>query len=149
MVVRDLIAPVIPEQFHRRTLGRIAGHVPEMQASSILSEQVGYQSGTLGGMNLGPVCDDDHSTFAASRAGYAFFDQLAEGGGIAFLGSDPDNLAGAPIGRGTFLALGRTHARSANLALLTTQHPHPREGGKQTQLGFVLNIEIGPARGMI
>jgi hypothetical protein len=100
-------------------------------------------------MNLGSVRDDDHPPFAASRACETLFGQMTKGFRIAFLGTDSHDLARAPVCGGTFLSLGWTHARRPDLALLTAQHPHPRQGGKQAQLRFILNINIGSARRVV
>lgn len=115
----------------------------------MFAEQLRHEPRALRGMNLGSIHDHNHPPFAASRAGHAFFNQLTEGLRIAFLGANPNNLAGAPIRGGTLLSLGRMHPRSPDFALLTAQHPHPRERREQTQLGFVLDVDIGPARRVV
>ncbi|MCL4490013.1 MAG: hypothetical protein M1570_18070 [Chloroflexi bacterium] len=120
-----------------------------MQSPPILSQQVRHPPGAFWGMNVGPIHDHDDPPFAARRAGHALFDQLTEGFRIAFLGADAHDLAGTPVRGRTLLSFGRAYPRSPDFALLTPQHPHPRERGEQAQFGFVLDVEIGPARRVV
>jgi hypothetical protein len=104
--MRYLVTPIIPEQFHRRALVRIAGHVPQVQSSPGLAEQLGHEPRAFRRMNLGSIGDDDHPAFAASRAHHALFNQLTERFRIVLLGPDTNDLAVAPIRGSTSCRVG-------------------------------------------
>jgi hypothetical protein len=143
MIMRYLVAPIIPENFHGHALGRIAWQIAQAQSSSIGFEQLGNQPRSFGRMDPGAIDNHDHTPFSMSRTSHAFFNQATKRLRISFLGPDAHDFAFTPVGCGTLVALGRMDTRGTDFPLLSTQHPHPRQSWKQTHFRFVLNVDIG------
>jgi hypothetical protein len=149
MIMGHVIAPVVPEFLHRHTFWRIFRNVAELQATPVAPKELSHAFRFFWLMNSRAIGHDDHSTSALGRTLYAFFSQAAKRWGIALLGADPHDLAGAPIGGTILVPLRRTFTGRAHFALLPTQHPAAFQGWKQTQFGFIFYIDIRPSRGMV
>ena len=146
MIVCHLVAPIIPENFHRHALGRIAWQVTQLQSASIGFEQLRDKPRSFGRMNSRSIHNDDHAPFPTSRTCDALFNQATKCFRISFLGADAHDCALTPICCSALMTLGRMDTRGADFALLSTQHPHPRQSRKQTHFRFVLNVDIDTPR---
>jgi hypothetical protein len=100
-------------------------------------------------MNPRAIGHDNHPTFAFGRTLHTFFGQAAKRLGITLLGSDPHDLARAPIGGAVLVPLRGTFARRTHFALLPPQHPATFQGREQTQFRFIFDIDIYPAGWMV
>jgi hypothetical protein len=149
MVMSHIIAPVVPQFFHRHTFWRIFRNVTEPQATPIALEKFSDAFRFFGFMNPRAIGHDDHSSFAFGRTLHTFFNQAAKRWSIALLSSDPHDLARAPIGGTILVPLGRTFTRRTHFALLPSQRPAAFQGREQTQFGFIFYVDIRPAGWMI
>jgi hypothetical protein len=149
MIMRYLVAPIIPESFHGHALRRIAGHIAQSQSPSVSFEQLGDQPRSLRRMDPGTIHNHDHTPFSTSRTRQALFSQATKRLRIAFLGTNTHDCAFAPIGCSTLMAFGRMDTWSTDFPLLSTQHPHPCQRRKQAQFCFILNVDISTSRWML
>lgn len=149
VVMGHMISPVIPQGLYRHALWRVGWDIAQGQAMSVTCAQIGDSPGTFDGMDTCAIGHGNHAPFASRRAGQTFFDQAAEGLGVSFMGANADDVTGAPVRGGAFITFRWMHTRRADATLMTAKHPHARQSGKQTQFGFVLNIDIGATRRMV
>jgi hypothetical protein len=149
MIMRYLVAPIIPENFHGHALRRIAGHIAQPQSPSILFEQLSHQSRSLRRMDAGAIYNDNHTPFATRRTGQALLSQTTKCFRISFLAPNAHDRTRPPIGGSTLVTFRRMDTWGTNFALLSAQHPHPRQRRKQAHFRFVLNVDIGTPRRML
>jgi hypothetical protein len=142
VIMRYMIAPIIPERLHRHTLRRIRWQIAQGQAATIASLQLGDQLGRFGPMKACLIDHQNNAAFSTSRAPKAFFGQLTKGLSRAAQRANADDLPRAPIGGGILFPFRGMHPGRANFALLSAGHPHARQRWKQTQFGFVFDIHI-------
>jgi hypothetical protein len=149
MIMRYLVAPIIPESLHGHALWRIAGHVAQSQSPAIRFEQFSHQPRSFWRMNPGTVHNNDHTPFSTDRTGHALHSQATKRLRISFLTPNAHDRTCPPIRCSTLVTLGRMDTRGTNFALLSAQHPHPRQRWKQTHFRFVLHVDIGTSRRML
>jgi hypothetical protein len=147
MIMSYLIAPIIPENFHGHALGRIAGQIAQSQSPAIRFEQFSHQSRSFRCMDPGAIHNDNHTPFAPRRTGHAFLRQATKRLRISFLTPNAHDRTCAPICGSTLMTLRRMNTWGTNFVLLAAQHPHPRQGRKQTHFRFVLHVDIGTRGG--
>jgi hypothetical protein len=146
LIMRYLIAPIIPEPFHRHALRRIAGRIAQPHSPAIPFEQFNHQARSFRCMDAGAIHNDNHPPFPTSRTRQTHFNQATKCLRISFLAPKAHDRTRPPIRRHALVTLRRMDAWSADFALLAAQHPHPCQRRKQTHFRFILNVDIGAPR---
>jgi hypothetical protein len=100
-------------------------------------------------MDPGAIHNDNHTPFAVRRTGQALLSQATKGFRISFFTTNAHDRTRPPVCGSTLMTLWWMDTRSTNFALLSAQHPHPRQCRKQTQFRFILNIDISTPRRML
>lgn len=149
MVMRDVITPVVPERFHRHTLGHVSRDVPQSQAASIALAQVCHAPRALDRVNACAIGYHDYASFASRRTRQTLLDQATERLSVSFGSADADDVTRSPVSRSALVTFRWSYAGCADATLLAAKHPHACQGRKQTQFGFILNVDIGAARRVI
>lgn len=149
MVMRHVIAPVVPKFFHRHTLGRVFRNVAEPQSVPVALEEFSDPFRCFGLMDPRTIGHEDHPPSAFGRTLQTFFGQAAKRFGIALLGADPHDLARAPIGGAILLPLRGTLARRMHFALLSAQHPAAFQCREQTQFRLIFYVDIRASRRVV
>lgn len=115
MIMRHLVAPIIPENFHGHAFGRIAGHIAQPQSPSKLFEQLSHQTRSLRRMDAGMIYYDNHTPFAPRRTGQALLRQATKCFCISFLA--PICAVGTSGNQKQVTRLGKTKCRGAGVSV--------------------------------